>query len=168
MAIAFQRPGNAIGMTIAWMAPMNGTVLLLPADLINLLVTMASASPNHTDAMVTTTVGTGLMNKVAVPAMVLSLLATMEIVSRDHTNATVTMIAAMDLMNETALPLLDLVARVICGCKMANLIAALQHTSVEKTKVTVMKIPIANLVLYAVRTTADLLTQDLMTMLTAV
>ena len=68
-------------------------------------------------------------------------------------------------MNETAL----LVARVIHGNKMANGIAALRHTSVEKTKAIVIMIPIANLVLYAVMTTADLLTQDLALMtLTAV
>ncbi len=69
-----------------------------------MLVTMASVSPNGTNAIVTTIVGTCQMNETA--AMVLSLLATMEIVSQDHTNATVTMIAAMDLMNETVLDLL--------------------------------------------------------------
>ena len=131
MAIAFQRPGDAIGMTIAWMALMNGTVLLLPADLINLLVTMASVSPKGTNAMVTTIVGIGLMNETVLD---------------------------LDLhLDQQTL----LVAQVICGYKMVNLIAALQHTPVEKTKVTVMTMTIAYLVLYAITivTTAILSTQ---------
>ena len=65
---------------------------------------------------------------------------------------------------------MQLVARVICGDKMANGIVVPRDTSAEKTKVTVMTIPIAYLVLYALTiTTADLSTQGLTIMtLTAV
>ena len=135
----------------------------LPADLINLLVTTATVSANHTDAIMTMIVAMDLMNETA--ADLINLLVTMANVSPNGTNAIVTTIVGTCQMNETAL----LVAQVIYGNKMANGIAALRHTSVEKTKVIVMMIPIASLVLYAVTTTADLSTQDLtMQKLTAV